>query len=483
MTLRSVCGARQRFKLPFFSFASLRWWQQTLGGPWQLGGKMSSSIGSGSAKSPHSASNTVMWPKYGSVPEEDPERREHLLKTTKEKKLPKTQSSESTKASPTQLTLNLITGALGAGVLSLPWSTAGASVLTSVLITGVVLLVNAWTIMILVEAAERHQVFDLGGLLARLPNNLGQPVMLTTNLLVWASMFMVLVAYMVVVADSTAPVVKGTSFEGRSRWIVISSLAVLPLCFMDQRRLAFTSTLSILVNTYIFGLVVWAFFQHGPSKESCVLGFTEGNITMVSALMQALIIQMCVLPMYRDLEDRSPEKFRSLLMKSFIFLFFLFSTFASLAFLAFGPMVQSNVLRDLPMNFSGNAARIGMLIVVLGVYPIMLMPMTAPLQTSEGLQTPVSSIATAAIVAGAMICGFFVRDLGYVNVVNGAACVGGFVALGPGLVGLYLLDRNGFGWRTSMVALIILGLVMSFAGLMYTDNYAGELLAHCYIRG
>ena len=45
------------------------------------------------------------------------------------------------------------------------------------------------------------------------------------------------------------------SGERRTTWVVLGSLAVLPLCFLDQQRLAFSSSLSIAVNLYVFVLI------------------------------------------------------------------------------------------------------------------------------------------------------------------------------------------------------------------------------------
>merc|ERR1719156_500262 len=97
--------------------------------------------------------------------------------------------------------MNLVTGGLGAGILSLPWSTAGASVVPAVAVIAATLLVNAWTISVLVRAAERHQTFDLGGLLALLPNGIGPYAQAFTNLGIWFSMYLCLIGYMVIVAD------------------------------------------------------------------------------------------------------------------------------------------------------------------------------------------------------------------------------------------------------------------------------------------
>eukprot|EP00966_Prymnesium_polylepis_P096359 2232969-Prymnesium_polylepis.1 len=60
--------------------------------------------------------------------------------------------------------------------------------------------------MLLVHAAEKHKKFDLGALLGELPGQwLGRPVggfaQGACNVLVWITMWMVLVGYIIIVQD------------------------------------------------------------------------------------------------------------------------------------------------------------------------------------------------------------------------------------------------------------------------------------------
>jgi amino acid permease len=390
----------------------------------------------------------------------------------------KEDEEEADKASDFAITANLVTGGLGAGILSLPWTAAGASILTAALITGFALALNAWTIMILVEAAEKYDVFDIGAVLSMLSGKLGHTSQAVCNLLVWGTMFMCLVGYLIIIADSVEPLTAGTALGNREIWIAFGSLAVLPLCFLDQQYLSFSSTLSILVNVYLVLLVAYLSVTqpwHGL-PQPCVFGLGEGCVSMCSALMMAIVIQMCVLPMYQSMRNRSVARFRRVLTVSFSFLFVLFVGFQTLALVAFGPFVQSNVLRNLPDDFAGSLARLGMIGAVLGVYPIMIAPMVAPVRSAKG--NGLANWATLAIVLGAMGVGFFVRDLGIMNVLNGAISVAGFVAVAPGLVGFYLLGKS----RWAMALLILTGLLLGALGLVLTGNYVENADESCLVK-
>ena len=151
--------------------------------------------------------------------------------------------------------------------------------------------------------------------------------------------------------------------------------------------------------------------------------------------------------------------------------------------------VSPNVLKQLGHSGCDVAARVGMSVVVLCVYPIMVVPMLAPV---EGLiaagggggggvkcAAAIKVVATSLIVASVMLCTFFVADLGLMSVLAGAVSVAGFVALAPGLVGLWLSHRPGarlgLCWRAAMHALIWGGLALAIAGLFFRDNFVGEL--------
>lgn len=400
-------------------------------------------------------------------------------------------------ASSMAITMNLITCGLGTGVFTLPWSTAGASILPALVIVASVLALNAWTISILVEAAERHQVFDLGSLLARLPGRLGQVAQYVCNAVLWFSMFLCLVGYIIVMVDCVQGYMADTFATSpkpihRSVFVMLAAACVLPLCFLDQRRLAFTSVLAVVANTNIFAFLLTTFAVEESNGSRpfgvCVFGIAPGSVAMMSAMMQVVVIQMCVLPMYKELENRSPAKFNKVVLVSFSVLLLLCSGFAVIGYATFGPGVESNVLKNLPGSHWGHMSRLAAVAAVSAVFPIILGPMLAPLWTSQTLASchagrpqTITGIATCCIVLAVMSTAMFVTDLGFLNVVNGAISLGAFVATVPSLVGLYLLGPRSEDpkWRASMYTLLTVGLFMSVLGLVLSDNYASALKAAC----
>eukprot|EP00927_Polykrikos_kofoidii_P020040 TRINITY_DN19441_c0_g1_i1.p1 TRINITY_DN19441_c0_g1~~TRINITY_DN19441_c0_g1_i1.p1 ORF type:complete len:444 (+),score=49.37 TRINITY_DN19441_c0_g1_i1:131-1462(+) len=397
---------------------------------------------------------------------------------------------ETATATSGQLTLNLIIGGLGTGILSLPWSTAGASLIPAIVIMAMVLTLNAWTISIIVEAADRHQVFDLGGILGCLPGSLALPMQIGCNVCVWFSMFLCLVGYIMVAADCMQAVLVLPGISHRNAFVIFSAFCVLPLCFCEQRHLSFTS----LLGVFIFANVAACIFAHMVEQERasiqprvCIFGISWGSVAMISAMMQAVIVQMCVLPMYAEMKDRTPAKFNRVVRVSFATLFLIFTMFAVSGYMAFGPHSQSNILLSLPLTPWGKFSRLAFAFGVLTVYPIMLSPMIAPLRNSSsplpaGVNPRVAvSAVTLLVIAASTVIAFFVTDLGVLNVVNGAMSCGAFVSVVPGVIGLWLLgvQADNFTWAAMMYVLIAGGVLFSIVGLYCTDNYEPLLTASC----
>lgn len=387
-------------------------------------------------------------------------------------------------ATSSELVVNLITCGLGTGVFTLPWSTAGSSVVPAVAIIGFVLALNAWTINIIVEAGERHQTFNLGSLMGRIPGTLGRVSEGTVNIVMWLSTYLCLVSYVIVIVDSLHSVM---GLYHRSTLAILAGAAVLPLCFLDQKRLAFTSTLAVAATANVF-MVICGQFVHseidGTRPPSCFMGISTGSIAMFSAMMQTVVIQVCILPMYEELKDRSPAKFNRIVIVSFSFLFVLCSAFAVIGYMAFGPTVSSNVLNNLPATHWGHLTRLSAAAAVLAVYPIIINPMIAPLRNPTIVTNPmIAPLATVAVVLASMLAATYVDDLGFVNVVNGSISCGAFVAFAPSLVGLYLLGQTSMvaEWRFAMYGLIAFGTVCSVLGALMTDNYTQALHAACRI--
>lgn len=304
-----------------------------------------------------------------------------------------------------------------------------------------------------------------------LPGRLGPILQVVTNVFIWACMFICLVGYFVIIADCALHVVRNDpSHAGVLRHFILAGAAIciLPLCFLNQNKLYFTSMMTVVVNIYIFFLIITDMVHSvadGQVEQQCMLNFGKGTVAMVTTMMQCVIIQMCVLPMYEDLHDRSPQKFSYLIAVSFSALFLIFTGYAMAGALAYGIDVPSNVLRSLRDNGWGVAGEALMMLSIAGVYPIMLLPMVAPMKGSRihCLVAP----TTVAIEVTSVFAAFFVTQLGNINTANGALTCGLFVGVIPAVVGYFLLGKNVI----TMCLLTIVLIFISVLGFFFTDNF------------
>jgi amino acid permease len=231
---------------------------------------------------------------------------------------------------------------------------------------------------------------------------------------------------------------------------------------LPSSRLELSSTLAVIVNIYLFLLVTGD--SVSAQRSTCVLGFGQGAITFVSTLGTAVVIQMCLLPLYRDMEGASPKKFRRAVNVSFAGVCLLFIAFAVIADVAYGDTIESNVLLNIKPGVWGVVAQTGMIVVMLGVYPLMLMPMVAPVSRP--------TLVTGAVILAVWATAVFVTDLGVLNVYNGAFSCFCYSTMAPVLVGLSDPQRS----RVLLAGIFILGLVLSLSGaIVDPSNHAQEL--------
>jgi len=445
-------------------------------------------------------------------------------------------------ASATAITLNLIAMGLGSGLLTMPWGVAGASVLNSVLLLAIVLAMNFWTITILVRACEQWQVFDLGSLLNKLPGRLGTCLQGLVNVTVWGSQLLVLIGYTTVIRDSSYDLMPEQTFL-RNKWLLtfLTGVIMIPLSSLDQAYLSFTSTLAILANTYLIMLLVAyivvpdmqpdigdeavleprCFFSIGANSWS-------GIVCMFSLLMYTIIIQMAIPPMYKELAGRSPCKFQRCVLVAFLCLFVIFSTVMVGGYVTWGSKVNSNILNALPTDMWGNAARFGMVLCLVGCYPLNVKPMVAPCarekhdehvdfiesNTAPLLQKPGAfarqvsetapieskpgafarqvsvdttgmgydtSLPLCLIVATSTFLSVWATNLGSLNAMNGAIQVIGYCGLIPGAAGLYLLGSVTSKEQVALWLLMGFATMMSVVGFFATDNNPEGMTTDCVL--
>lgn len=301
--------------------------------------------------------------------------------------------------------LKVITCGLGSGLLVVPWGAAGASLLTSHAMTGAVLVVNCWTVMIIVYAVDHwggphawdenegrwvgtqrkpgYRIDDLGQLLRQAPWPL-PTFAVAWDMAVNVSNFGALVGYMIVVGDAIAPMMRNgcSDLSDRRPLIGLCALVCLPLCWADLAFLTYSSAVGVLANLYLFAVLLGSFASNGLAKDVCTFGVAPGALACLGNLAFAVVLQMCIPEYYTQLrrEDQDPGKFfRFVLAPSFTFIFLLICSFSTVGYLTYGPSVSSNVLRNLTPDAWSQSTQVAISVACLMVFPNMLRPMLQPL--------------------------------------------------------------------------------------------------------
>jgi amino acid permease len=329
---------------------------------------------------------------------------------------------------------------------------------------------------------------DIGSLMKVLPGYPGKLLPIVVNISMWSTLWLTLVGYIVTIADAL-----GEFWPGhREDIVIISSLVIMPLCFFDMSRLSIMSTISLIVVANLSlitttDLIDKSWSDSLPSTV-CWFGFGQGLVSMVSMTGTSMIIQMCAMPMYAELDDRTPEKFERLTRLAFLVLFIVYAGYAIIGYLTYGPVsLKSNILQNLPHGQWGKASRLAYVLVISAAYPMFVYPMISSIRHSESLRRRgfnidlLSSVATV-FISLSVLCGALIfTELGFINNFVGAVQCAIFVGIAPGYAGIYLLGEKSRHrkWRVLMVLLMIVCSLLGMLGVVFTDNYVKDLDAHC----
>lgn len=420
------------------------------------------------------------------------------------------------RASDGETCVNLINLCLGVGILSMPWSFAGASIVGGLSIIAGGTLWCAATNVMMVSLAEETQEFNTARMLRQFPyGHILEPfanfMLLCTNLLC-------LVGYLVVFSENLEKVAEeahvASSLWGHS-WsrpllVGLGCLIILPLSFLDQSHLAWTSRVSVIANWYICFALVGEAVASKPSQV-CVAGLGVGDLTMLAVVMMAASVQQCVLSLYSEMQNRTIKRFATIQLIAAALVIILLSVVSVAGYIRSGPRVASNMLLELPSDGVGFMAQVSILPVVIGVYPLLLYPLTDVVKdfmsssctagqmallngaaaASPGQDIPRRTVTRSTAQGRAMLLPWHLAivtftgvaassgvDMGRINDVTGILGLGWFTVAMPALVYRRYLQLKGGSSRLLPVHLTVGGILFALT-LIWTGNHVESIEAHC----
>lgn len=413
-------------------------------------------------------------------------------------------------ATDTETMMNIVNICLGVGILSFPWSFAGASIVGGLIITALGTLWCAITNIWLVSFSERTQQISCGRMLRQLPRgHLYEPfadvMLLFCNLLC-------LVGYLVTFADSFQKVVVEALLDIdvtgqtwlRPALVFLGCCLVFPLCFLDQAKLACTSTISVAANWYICFILFGEAATAERLASVCVAGLGVGDLTMLAVVMMAVSVQQCIVPIYQEMKNKSVRSYTRVQIQAVCVVICLFSGVSIAGYLLVGSGVDSNILLALPKTLPGTMAQVAIIPVVIGIYPLALYPVsvavrgyvmpdvkTEPLlgdadkDSAEVSTQPECSRTFAAVQLCIVVLTGLVAatgiDLGPITNFAGLLGLGWFTVGMPALVYNRSLELDGKS-KTGLWIHLAIGAVCFVLAVAWTGNHVESLERHCFVR-
>eukprot|EP00930_Biecheleria_cincta_P037797 TRINITY_DN25975_c0_g1_i1.p1 TRINITY_DN25975_c0_g1~~TRINITY_DN25975_c0_g1_i1.p1 ORF type:complete len:874 (+),score=113.75 TRINITY_DN25975_c0_g1_i1:63-2684(+) len=251
---------------------------------------------------------------------------------------------------------------------------------------------------------------------------------------------------------------------------VIGGILVYPLCFLSQKWLGYFSMASILINIFIVIAVIINFATDFESLKGhpqgvwaagpdiCMFGLGTGPIGFMSSVMMTTSVQPCLVPMYQEMRGRSVKKFAKAMKIAMFFCFVLFMVFNVFGHFTYGDEVKGNILKNMAGKWYSYINDIGIMFVLLCIYPLTLYPMKQPIKSKCG-----KVALTSALVVASIILALCLNDLDVVNNICGASSSFFFLTLFPGLLAIQALSGN----KVAYSILIVFGFVCMILGFIW----------------
>jgi len=355
-------------------------------------------------------------------------------------------ATENGNSSPFQVSVNIMKGCLGTGILSLPWAFAKSSYIGSYTVFPFVTVYCLISSMVVIQCCEQLQIFSYDGLLKSIPR-FGPVLEKISAFILIIHCILSCASYVVLAGDTFVNFFD--SSEAPQVWMISATLVTLfiyfPTCLLDFSQLSFISIVGILSTFYVFFLVL---FPSPDTIRGSPVPIFELNFSWCSTAsisVQSYLTNGCMPPIYKSMKDRSPSKFKRSFFFSYFVVFLLYVVFTLFALNTFGESAPGNIMLSMPSSIFVSAGRFGIFLSIIGTFSIILSASTGSIEQNF-YQGRYPSFTTKAICIGAQcsvayIVGITIPNLGVVNVMNGALSTATLFGIFPALMAIYHLRK------------------------------------------
>ncbi|XP_074292653.1 amino acid transporter AVT1I-like [Silene latifolia] len=174
----------------------------------------------------------------------------------------------------------------------------------------------------------------------------------------------------------------GVTMDGKSTFIVLTALVVLPTVILDDFSiLGYISASGVLASVLILGSVLWVgaidgvgFHQKGSLLE------WNGLSTTISLYMFCYSAHLVLPPLYNSMQDKT--RFSRVVLTSFSLSTLIYAPMAIFGYMMFGPNMKTQITLNLPTeNLSSQIAIYTTLVTPLTKYALILKPAIISLES------------------------------------------------------------------------------------------------------
>ncbi|XP_057524944.1 amino acid transporter AVT1I-like [Amaranthus tricolor] len=279
--------------------------------------------------------------------------------------------------------LNSITGI---GILSVPYALASGGWLSLILLF-IISMAATYTGLLVKRCMDVDPTIksypDIG---EHAFGNIGK---ILVTLVLYADLYMVITGSLILEGDNlnnlfpdlTVELI-GISIDGKSSFIIIVALIVLPTVWLDDLSiLAYISAGGVVASFVILISVIWVGAFEGIGFETKGELFKlNGLPTAVSLFMFCYTAHPVFPPLYTSMHNK--QQFSTVLLICFAVCTLGYAIMAILGYLMFGPELESQITLNLPKQKMGSHVAIfTTLVIPLAKYALMLKPVAMSLES------------------------------------------------------------------------------------------------------
>lgn len=326
--------------------------------------------------------------------------------------------------------LTLLKTMMGAGIFTLPIGLWLATPIPGLAFLGTICVMSASAFWMVGYCCLVWEVDTFRGVWHKA---LGVDTAWVIDVIICTNGFFTLLGYLVLIGDFTTKSLGGLLGEDhplalyrRFDVCVVSLFVLLPLSLArDLRRLAFTSSLGLVVVVYVVFLVLRDFWLHAPAELGPDVVLFEPRIGAFKAIAlytHAFVAHYSAPKLYSEFRRPTSLRWLRVVLVAYLLAFVVYSSFAIAGFRRFEGAVLGNILRNYQSELSVLIAWLGMGFSIAFTYPVVFNSTREALLhlMSPEVATRSYTLTSIVLLVGTVVVASMFTDVSVVNAIAGS---------------------------------------------------------------